>query len=81
MTGLILQCIKSIPVIHKTKDHYETTQPQPSKQRNGEKNYCFLSSCHWMRRFYQDTIIGRVPIFKKSIFIPTNLKEEPIDFS
>lgn len=26
MTGLILQGLKSIPVIYKTKDHYKTTQ-------------------------------------------------------
>lgn len=26
MTGLILQGLKSIPVIYKAKDHYKTTQ-------------------------------------------------------
>lgn len=48
---------------------YETTQHLGlrSNAMIRKKNDCFLPSCHWMRNFYQDTTIGRMSIFKKSI--------------
>lgn len=67
MTGLILQGLKSVLVIRGTLMKQRSISVYEAMPWSEKKNDCFLPSCHWMRNFHQDTTIGRMSIFKKSI--------------
>lgn len=78
MTGIILQDSKNIPVTCNTKKPLQhNTRPWPSKQCHGAENHIFsVLSLLEKRSFHQDTVIGRVPIFKNSIILSADIKEE-----